>query len=86
MFYNVARRQRFSGPGGRAGVDPEQIKASVRASLKGIENIDVEAIRKSALASVDTAQIQANVEKALSVAEAELDRIDDLDDHDNDDD
>jgi hypothetical protein len=38
------------------------------------------------LASVDTAQIQANVEKALSVAEAELDRIDDLDDHDNDDD
>ncbi|HTK59124.1 MAG TPA: hypothetical protein VL336_09095, partial [Sphingomicrobium sp.] len=64
----------------RAGVDPEQIKASVRGSLKGIENIDVETIRKSALASVNTAQIQANVEKALSAAEAELDRIDDLDD------
>jgi hypothetical protein len=68
----------------RAGVDPEQIKASVRASIKGIENIDVEAIRKSALASVDTAQIQANVEKALSAAEAELDRIDDLNDDDDD--
>lgn len=68
----------------RAGVDPEQIKASVRASIKGVENIDVEAIRKSALASVDAAQIQANVEKALSAAEAELDRIDDLNDDDDD--
>ena len=82
----IAEIEAHSAEMRRAGVDPEQIKASVRASLKGIENIDVEAIRKSALASVDTAQIQANVEKALSVAEAELDRIDDLDDHDNDDD
>jgi len=82
----IAEIEAHSAEMRRAGVDPEQIKASVRASLKGIENIDVEAIRKSALASVDTAQIQANVEKALSVAEAELDRIDDLDDHENDDD
>ena len=82
----IAEIEAHSAEMRRAGVDPEQIKASVRASLKGIENIDVEAIRKSALASVDTAQIQGNVEKALSAAEAELDRIDDLDDHDNDDD
>ena len=64
----------------RAGVDPEQLKASIRASMKGVENIDIEAIRKSALSSIDPAQIQLTVDKALRAAEAELDRVDDLND------
>ena len=69
----------------RAGVDPEQIKATVRASLKGIENIDVVAIRRNALASIDHAQIEASVEaaeQAIREAETELDRIDDQADDD----
>ena len=67
----------------RAGVDPEQLKASIKASLKGVENIDVEAIRRSALASVDTDQIEASVEQALRAAEAELDRVEALNDKDD---
>jgi beta-lactamase regulating signal transducer with metallopeptidase domain len=70
----------------RAGVNPEQIKASVRASLKGIEHIDVVAIRRNALASIDHAQIEASVEAAeaaIHEAEAELDRIDTLNDDDD---
>jgi beta-lactamase regulating signal transducer with metallopeptidase domain len=64
----------------RAGVDPEQLKASIRASMKGVENIDIEAIQRSALSSIDAAQIQLTVDKALRAAEAELDRIDELND------
>jgi hypothetical protein len=67
----------------RSGVDPENLKVSIRESLKGIENIDVEAIRRSALASVDTDQIERSVEQALKKAEAELDRIDALNDEDD---
>lgn len=67
----------------RAGVDPEQLKSSIHASLKGVESIDVEAIRRNALSSIDVEQIEANVAQALSAAEAELDRVEDL--HDDDD-
>ena len=54
----------------RAGQDPEMIKATVRASLKAVEAIDVQAISRQALASVDPATIDA----ALAAAEAGLEK------------
>jgi bla regulator protein BlaR1 len=70
----------------RSGQDPEQLKATIRASLKSVGNIDVEAIKPQALASVDSAQIEASVaaaEASIRAAEEQLDRIaldrDDLD-------
>ena len=68
----------------RAGHDPEAIKAQVRVSLKAVEAIDVEAIRRQALASVDPARIAASVaaaEASVAKAQAELDRLEErLDD------
>ena len=69
----------------RAGQDPERIKATVRSSLKAVENIDIERITRNALASVDTVQIEASVataERAIEKAQEELDRIDTLNDPD----
>lgn len=66
----------------RAGVNPEQIKASIRSSLAAVQNIDVVKIRRDALASVDRVQIETSIaaaEKAIEQAEDELDRIEDLD-------
>jgi hypothetical protein len=66
----------------RAGHNPEQIKATVRASLKAVENIDIEKIQRDALASIDPAQIEASVaaaEQAIEQAQDELDRLEDLD-------
>jgi bla regulator protein BlaR1 len=62
----------------RSGQDPEAIKAQVRASLKAVEAIDVEAITRSAMASVNPAAIAASVasaEAAMAAAEAQLERI-----------
>jgi chromosome segregation ATPase len=71
----------------RSGQDPEQIKAQVRASLKAVEAIDVEAIARQALASVNPAAIAASVaaaEQSVARAQTEIDRIesrlDDIDD------
>ena len=68
----------------RSGQDPEQIKAQVRASLKSVQAIDVEAIRRQALASVDPAKIAASVasaEASIARAQAEIDRLEEhLDD------
>lgn len=64
----------------RAGQNPEAIKAQVRASLKAVEAIDVEAITRQAMASVDQAAIAASVaaaEAAVASAEAEMERIED---------
>lgn len=77
----------------RHGVDPEAIKAQIRASLKAVEAIDVEAINRQALASVDPDKIAASVaaaESAMERAQAEMDRVEDRlndvdDDHDEDD-
>ena len=69
----------------RAGQDPEQIKASVRASLKQVEAIDVEAITRQAMASVDPAKIEAAMAAAdagIRKAEQEIDRLDRMDDGD----
>jgi hypothetical protein len=62
----------------RSGQDPEAIKAQVRASLKSVEAIDVEAIARKAMASVDPAKIAASVAAAqasVAQAQAEIDRI-----------
>ena len=67
----------------RSGVNPEQLKASIRASLRSVENIDFDAITKQALASVDQAQIEASIAAAqdsVRAAEAQLDQLDSLDD------
>lgn len=62
----------------RAGQNPEQIKATVRASLKSVEAIDIEAITRQAMASVDPAQMHAalaSAEAGLAKAEAEIERL-----------
>ena len=62
----------------RAGQDPEQIKAQVRASLKAVEAIDIEAITRQALASVDPNVIAASLaaaEASIAQAEAEMERL-----------
>lgn len=71
----------------RAGQNPEAIKAQVRASLAQVQAIDVEKIRREALASVDPAKIAASVasaEASVARAQAEIDRLqaklDDTDD------
>jgi hypothetical protein len=71
----------------RAGQDPEQIKATVRASLKAVEAIDVQAITRQAMAAVDPAVMNAALaaaEAGLEKAEAELERIEEADERDND--
>ena len=70
----------------RSGQNPEAIKAQIRASLKAVEAIDVEAITRQALASVDPAAIAASVaaaEAGLAQAQAEIERLERrLDDRD----
>lgn len=69
----------------RAGQDPEKLKATVRASLKQVESIDVASITRQALASVDPARIEAAIAQAdagVRKAEQELDRLEALDDGD----
>ena len=69
----------------RSGQDPEQIKAIVRTSLKAVEAIDVQAITRSAMASVDPAVINAALaaaEAGLEKAEAELERIEEMNERD----
>ena len=60
------------------GVDPEAIKAQVRASLKVVEAIDIEAITRQAMASVNPEAIAASAaaaEASVAKAQAELDRV-----------
>lgn len=62
----------------RSGQDPEQIKAQIRASMKGIEGIDVDAIRRQALASIDHRQIEASIaqaEASIAKAQDEIERL-----------
>ncbi|HET6942030.1 MAG TPA: M56 family metallopeptidase [Sphingomicrobium sp.] len=71
----------------RSGQDPEQLKATVRASLKAVEAIDVEAITRQAMASVDPATINAAMAAAqagLAKAEAELERAEEMSEPNND--
>ena len=66
----------------RAGQDPEKIKATVRASLKAVEAIDIDAITRQAMESVNPAQIEAALAAAKSgmeKAESELNRLEALD-------
>ena len=62
----------------RSGQDPEALKATIRASLKSIEAIDVDEITRKALASVDHAAIEASLSsavQAMAEAEAEMERL-----------
>jgi len=62
----------------RSGQNPEQIKATIRASLKSVEAIDVEAITRQALASVDHEKIAASVaqaEASIARAQAEMEQL-----------
>ena len=73
----------------RSGQDPEQIKAIVRSSLKAVEAIDVQAITRSAMVSVDPAVINAALaaaEAGLEKAEAELERVEEANERDDDND
>ena len=66
----------------RSGQDPEQLKATIRSSLKAVEAIDVEAITRQAMASVNPAAIEAalaGAEAGLDKAEAEIERLEALD-------
>jgi hypothetical protein len=66
----------------RAGQDPEKIKATVRASLKAVEAIDIDAITRQAMESVNPAQIEAALaaaQEGMRNAEAELNRLEALD-------
>lgn len=56
----------------KAGQDPEAIKATVRASLKAVEAIDVNAITRQALTSVNPEQIAS----AMAAANAGLRQAD----------
>ncbi|MEO7409771.1 MAG: M56 family metallopeptidase [Sphingomicrobium sp.] len=63
----------------KAGQDPEAIKATVRASLKAVEAIDIDAITRRAMASVDPALIERSIaaaEEGLRRAQAEIDAAD----------
>ena len=62
----------------RSGQDPEKIKAQVRESMKAVEKIDVEAITRQALASVDHKQISASIaaaEASIARAQQELEQL-----------
>ena len=62
----------------RSGQNPEHIKARIRASLKAVEAIDVDAIHRQALASVDHKAIRASVaaaEASVEKAQAEIERL-----------
>jgi len=62
----------------RSGQDPEQLKASIRASMRDIEKIDAEKIYREAMASVDHRAIEksiAEAEKSIEKAQEEIERL-----------
>lgn len=62
----------------RSGQNPDEIKATIRASLKAVEAIDVEAIHRQAMASVDHRAVAASVaaaEASVARAQSEIERI-----------
>ena len=63
----------------KAGVDPESLKATIRASLSVIEHMDIDKITREAMASVNPDKIKADLEQAeasLARATARLDQLD----------
>ena len=62
----------------RSGQDPEQIKASIRASMRDVEKIDVDKIYREAMSSVDHRQIEksiAEAEKSIEKAQEDIERL-----------
>ena len=65
----------------RAGQNPEQLKRTIRTSMKAIERVDVDRITRDALASIDPRQIEAAIaaaEAAMRASEAEMSKIEAL--------
>lgn len=63
----------------KAGQDPEQMKRIIRASLERVSEIDVEKIKREALAGIDEKAIEESIsaaEKSIAEMEAQLDRAD----------
>jgi hypothetical protein len=61
-----------------SGLDPEQLKASVRTAMDAARNVDFEAINR-AVKAVDQRKIAeslAGAEESMRKAKAELDRMD----------
>lgn len=59
----------------RAGQDPEQMKATIRASLKAVAAMDIDAITRRAMAGVDPALIERSIaaaEAGIARAQAEI--------------
>ena len=54
------------------GVDPEVIKASLRAAMASVEAIDIDGIVSASLASIDPEAMQAQVEASLEAAESSI--------------
>lgn len=64
----------------RSGRNPEEIRATIRASLKAVEAIDVEKITRQAMASVDHEAIEASIAAAEASVERAQDEIDHIED------
>lgn len=63
----------------RAGHDPETMKATIRASLKAVAAMDIDAITRRAMAGVDPALIERSIaaaEAGIARAQAEIDAAD----------
>ena len=70
----------------RSGQNPDEIRATIRASLKAVEAIDVEAITRQAMASVDHEAIEASIaaaEASVERAQSEIERIEERLDKDD---
>lgn len=62
-----------------AGQDPAQIKEQVRASLRRVEQMDIDKVVRDAMASVDPERINAEMRKAQASLERVQARLDQLD-------
>lgn len=62
-----------------AGQDPAQIKEQVRASLRRVEQMDIDKVVREAMASVDPERINAEMRKAQASLERVQSRLDQLD-------
>ncbi|QDP18951.1 M56 family metallopeptidase [Sphingomonas xanthus] len=62
----------------RAGLDPEQLKATIRASLAAVDTMEIDRNIRKAMSKVDERAIAASIaaaEKSMAAAKAELDRL-----------
>lgn len=63
----------------KAGLDPESLKATIRASLDAVAAMDIDKITREAMASVNPDKIKAELDQArasLTAVKARLDQLD----------